>query len=401
MNLRCQKEVDLLSVQSNLRSKASIRFRHDRTPILDGNYMTGDGAVLSRLKESEQRFRASMEHSPIGMTLTAMDGVWIDVNPALCELLGYSKEELMRGGFKQVTHPDDREATVMVARQMVATGQKSVTLEKRYIHASGKILTGILNLTVVRDQNEVPIMYISQIQDITAARRLDHLKSEFITTVNHELRTPLTAIIGALGLLVQMSNGAKTDSDRKLIAVASKNASRLKSLLDDVLEMETLTSDIFEPLLQNVDVSDLVQQVASAAQFRAAAASVELECGGLPVGLICKADPAKLARVISILIANAIKFSDHKATVTVAARTVPDFVRVLVSNQGRPIPEEMRESIFKPFVQADPTSTRRKEGAGLGLAIAKHLVEHLGGELGYSSTADETTFWADIPSGRV
>lgn len=361
--------------------------------------MKGDDAVLSRLRESERRFRASMEHSPIGMALTAMDGAWIDVNPALCDFLGYSKQELMLAGFKQVTHPDDRDATVAVARQMVASHQKSVALEKRYIHASGKLLTGILNLTVVRDENELPVMYISQIQDITAARRLDHLKSEFITTVNHELRTPLTAIIGALGLLDQMSSDAKTDSDRKLIAVASKNAARLKSLLDDVLEMETLTSDIFEPLLQNVDVSEIVQQVASATQFRAAAASVELECGSLPLGLVCKADPGKLARVFSILIANAIKFSDQNATVTVEAKTVRDVVRVQVSNQGRPIPEEMRESIFKPFVQADPTSTRRKEGAGLGLAIAKHLVEHIGGELGYSSTVDNTTFWADIPSG--
>lgn len=339
-----------------------------------------------------------MEHSPIGMALTAMDGVWIDVNPALCDFLGYSKEELMQVGFKQVTHPEDREATVMVARQMVASHQKSVALEKRYIHSSGKLLTGILNLTVVRDENELPVMYISQIQDITAARRLEHLKSEFITTVNHELRTPLTGVIGALTLLDHMSDDTKTDHERSLIAVASKNAARLKSLLDDVLEMETLTSDIFEPLLQDVDVSELVQKVADANRFRAAGASVELQCITGGAGMICSSDPEKLARVFGILIANAVKFSERSGKVIVSVEAMRSYVRVSVSNQGRPIPEEMRDSIFNTFVQADPTSTRRKEGAGLGLAIAKHLVEHLRGNLGYESNSDGTTFWVDIPA---
>ena len=342
-----------------------------------------------------------MEHSPIGMALTAMDGVWIDVNPALCDFLGYSKEELMRVGFKQVTHPEDRDATIMVARQMVASQQKSVTLEKRYIHSSGKLLTGILNLTVVRDENDKPVMYISQIQDITAARRLEHLKSEFITTVNHELRTPLTAIIGALNLLDHMSNQAKTDNDRNLLGVASKNAARLKSLLDDVLEMETLTSDIFEPLLLDVDISELVQQVVDATQFRATSASVEIQYDSGAGRLICCSDAQKLSRVFGILIANAVKFSEHLGTVIVNVGAKDNFIRVTVSNQGRPIPEEMREHIFKAFVQADPTSTRRKEGAGLGLAIAKHLVEHLQGDLGYSSNIDATTFWVDIPAKRI
>ncbi len=362
--------------------------------------MTGDDAVLSRLRESERRFRDSMEHSPIGMALTAIDGTWIDVNPALCEFLGYSKQELMKAGFKKVTHPDDRDATVRLAIQMVMSRQKSVKLEKRYIHANGQLLTGILNLTVVRDRNEVPVMFISQIQDMTASRRLDHLKSEFITTVNHELRTPLTGIIGALSLLEQISGEGNSDSYKNLIAIASKNASRLKSLLDDVLEMETLSSDIFEPLPQEVDIPELVQRVASDTQFKADAASVQIKCGAMDSGMICSSDPEKLSRVFSILISNAVKFSERDTTVIVDVETISDFVRVLVSNQGRQIPMEMREFIFKPFVQGDPTSTRRKEGAGLGLAIARQLVQHLGGDLDYSSSADKTVFWVDIPTKK-
>lgn len=368
--------------------------------ILDGEKVTRDETVLSRLEESERRFRASMEHSPIGMALTGMDGVWIDVNPALCDFLGYPKEELMKVGFKHVTHPEDRDATVKVARQMIASHQKSVALEKRYIHASGKLLTGILNLTIVRDENEIPAMYISQIQDITAARRLEYLKSEFITTVNHELRTPLTGIIGALSLLDHMSAGSATATDRNLISVASRNAARLKSLLDDILEMETLASDIYEPLLEDVAMSDLVEQVVEATRFRASAVSVDIRCVSDDVGLLCNSDRAKLSRVFGILIANAVKFSEHPGTVIVHVEQRQNLVRVSVSNKGRPIPEGMRDFIFQTFVQADSTNTRRNEGAGLGLAIAKHLVEHLKGDIGYSSDQNGTTFWMDVPKKR-
>lgn len=80
--------------------------------------------------DSESLLYASMEHSPIGMALTRIDGTWIDVNPALCEILGYSKAELMAAGFKKVTLPEDREATVQTARKLVASGQKSVRLEQ-------------------------------------------------------------------------------------------------------------------------------------------------------------------------------------------------------------------------------------------------------------------------------
>lgn len=362
-----------------------------------GARQTVSPKVLAALQDSERRFRASMEHSPIGMALTAMDGTWLDVNPALCNFLGYTKEQLMAAGFKKVTHPNDRDATILLARKMVASHQKSVTLEKRYIHANGEILIGLLSITVVRDDNDTPLMYISQILDVTASRRLDNLKSEFITTVNHELRTPLTAIIGALGLLEQFSTGSLPEVGQKLVGAATKNAARLKSLLDDVLEMESLSADIFEPFLESVDLAEIIPNVVTALEPKATAANIHLDCMPFDGSLTCATDPVKLTRVASILVSNAIKFSDPGGVVKVEAKTVQKMVRITVSNKGRPIPEKMHDLIFQPFVQAEPTNNRRKEGAGLGLAIAKQLVEHLRGDIGYVSNVDITKFWVDIP----
>ena len=357
--------------------------------------------ALAELRDSERLLRASMEHSPIGMALTRMDGSWIDVNPALCDFLGYSKAELMEAGFRNVTLPEDREATVQTARQMLASGQKSVRLEKRYIHASGRILVGVLHLTVVRDVDDQPIMYISQITDVTAARQLDHLKSEFITTVNHELRTPLTGIMGSLRLLEAMAETLLPEKAQGLVGVASKNAQRLKSLLDDILEMETVITDQSYWVAQEVDMSEAVASAVDAVAAKSRSARIPVRILPETPSCICETHPERLGRVLRILLSNAVKYSDPGGEVTVALSEGEGAVRVTVANGGLPIPEEMRAHIFKPFVQGEDTGVRRKQGSGLGLAIAQHLITAIGGRIDYASTSDATRFWIDIPLRRA
>lgn len=362
---------------------------------------SSDRLKLEGLVESERMFRAAMENSPIGMALTRMDGSWIDVNPALCDFLGYSKEELMEAGFKNVTHAEDREATVLIARRMVATHQKSVRLEKRYIHSSGRIVIGILHLTVVRDDADRPVMFISQITDVTAARQLDHLKSEFIHTVNHELRTPLTGIMGSLRLLEVMGSGAAPEKIANLVGVASKNAARLKSLLDDILEMETVVSDQSFWIANDVRIQEAVERAVTASEKKAEAAGIRIIMDPEGAPLVCETHPERLGRVLRILLSNAVKYSDPGGTVRIGADWIADKARITVTNGGMPIPEAMRVHIFQPFVQGESTDTRRKQGSGLGLSIAKHLINSIGGEIDFSSTTKATRFWVHIPLRRV
>ncbi len=337
-----------------------------------------------------------MEHSPIGMALTRMDGSWIDVNPALCAFLGYSKAELMRAGFRNVTFPEDREATVMSARKLVASGQKSIRLEKRYIHSSGRLLIGVLHLTVVRDDDDRPIMYISQITDVTAARQLEHLKSEFITTVNHELRTPLTGIMGALQLLEAMAAQMLPEKVKGLVGVALKNVGRLKALLDDILEMETVIADQSLWEGQQVNISDAVAAAVRDVAQKSFSARIPVRL--MPAeDIVCETHPERLSRVLRILLGNAIKYSDAEGEVTIGFEPVADGVRITVGNGGRPIPEEMRAHLFKPFVQGEATDIRRKQGSGLGLAIAKHMITSIGGQIDFESTMEGTRFWIDLP----
>jgi PAS domain S-box-containing protein len=349
------------------------------------------------ITDSDSLLYASMEHSPIGMALTRMDGTWIDVNPALCEILGYSKSELMVAGFRQVTLPEDREATVATARALVASGQNSVRLDKRYIHSSGRIVEAVLYLTVVRGAANKPVMYISQIMDVTAARQLEHLKSEFIHTVNHELRTPLTGIMGALKLLVGTMAGDMPARARNLLDIASKNCTRLKSLLDDILEMEQVVAhqSLDEP--EELDLADMVLDAVGGVREKSEAAAIPVLIESDVSSVMCQTHSQRLLRVLQILLSNAIKYSDPGGEVTVRLERLDSAARVIVRNTGQPIPDAMRDFLFQPFVLGEPSDTRRKQGGGLGLAIAHNLTTSIGGTINYTSDEAETRFWVDIP----
>ena len=145
---------------------------HGRAVRLDGSILdiTGRRATEQALGESEARFRSAMEHSPIGMALVATSGAFLDVNPAACALWGYTREELCAGDFQRITHPDDVEEDLRYTQELLSGQRATYQLDKRYVRRDGSILWTQLHVSLVRDRDGTPLYFISQIQDISAAR---------------------------------------------------------------------------------------------------------------------------------------------------------------------------------------------------------------------------------------
>ena len=119
------------------------------------------------LEESQERFRAAFESSGIGMALVRPDGRWLQVNPALCRILGYSEEALQRKTFQEITHPEDLEADLAQVRRLLAGEFTHYVMEKRYFHKDGHIVWVLLTVSLVRDARATPLYFVSQIEDIT------------------------------------------------------------------------------------------------------------------------------------------------------------------------------------------------------------------------------------------
>ena len=136
------------------------------------------GAALAALAESEQRFRLSFDHAPIGMAIVAPNGEWIRVNQSLCEIVGYSEAELLATTFQAITHPDDLQDDLENVRQLLAGEQRSYKMFKRYLHKLGHVVWTSLGVSLVRDAAGQPLHFISQIQDISDLRRNEHLEED-------------------------------------------------------------------------------------------------------------------------------------------------------------------------------------------------------------------------------
>jgi two-component system, cell cycle sensor histidine kinase and response regulator CckA len=129
--------------------------------------------AAAALRASEERFRNAVHHSAIGMALSTPDGRWIDVNPALCRLVGYTREELLERTFRDITHPDDVAADLESQQRILAGGIDVDEREKRYLHKEGRVVWALRTITVVRDAAGQAIQFIVQILDITERKQID------------------------------------------------------------------------------------------------------------------------------------------------------------------------------------------------------------------------------------
>ncbi|WP_227268781.1 PAS domain-containing sensor histidine kinase [Roseobacter weihaiensis] len=350
------------------------------------------------LRRSEHQFRTALENAPIGQALVATDGRWLAVNPAMCRFLGYSEEELLNIDFQTVTHPADLEPDIEQVQRLLDGKEMTYSIDKRYLRRDGEIVWGNLSVALVRDANGAPLHFISQILDISERRRLERMEREFVATVSHELRTPVTSISSALALIDPASFEALPAKIQKLISITHENSDRLRKLLDDILDFEKLASDKMSLTAMQVDAMQMAKRSIEAVRPMAEQFGIVTSLDDPERFVPCKADPNRLQQILANLLSNAIKFSHKGGHVRVDVTTNASHVRIAVVDQGIGVPAAFRETIFQPFIQVAPSSTRQRTGTGLGLSITKQLVEQMGGTIGLCAEQPEgSEFWVKLP----
>jgi PAS domain S-box-containing protein len=339
-----------------------------------------------------------IEHSPDLICVVDRHYVYRMVNPAYAgryqrpaqEMVGYTIEQVLgREAFEQLRPQLDRclagEAVYYERRLPLPDGRERDLEISHYPLGAGA--------------GEAPVeQVIMVIRDITERKEVEQLKNEFISIVSHELRTPLTSIAGALGLLCGGIAGELSPQAKALVEVAHRNSERLALLVNDLLDVGQIESGKMTVEVQPVDLMVVAQEALEANRGHATRCGVHLVLQEGASGVKVCADRTRLLQVLTNLLSNAIKFSPPHGTVTISLTRGPGSVRLAVTDQGSGIPEAFRARVFQKFAQADASDARARGGAGLGLSIAKAVVERLGGRIGFDTEPGwGTTFYFELP----
>lgn len=493
-------------------------------------------------REEEARFRATFELAAVGIAHVGLDGRWVRVNQALCDIVGYPLNELLPLTFQEITHPDDLGADLEQAERLLSGEIDTYAMEKRYIRKDGSAVWVNLSASVVRDNwgktqyfiavvedierrkateavlsaakaatereraqletvfqsvddgiivtdNKGRFLLVNEAQaricgyesaqemqrnleyfasvfelhrpggqllsleawpisrvlrgetlhnwelnarrtdtgqewcfsvsgapiyndageliltvvvtrDVTAQKRLEksredlllrekqlreeaeksnQLKDEFLAVLSHELRTPMNVIMGWSSVIASSQLDESTLG--QAIKVIQRNSRLQMQLIEDLLDVSRIIAGNMRVEMQDTDFKEIVDAALTAMRETAAARSIEIVWRPEHDSALIHGDPSRLQQVVSNLVSNAIKFSREGSRVEIVLQPQDSKYVLSVRDFGQGIEPEFLPLVFERFSQADSSSTRRSGGLGLGLAIARHLVELHGGKI--------------------
>ena len=255
---------------------------------------------------------------------------------------------------------------------------------------------------VVLENGDPAVMVVEHdVHELVTARQAERhsrAKSQFVASLSHELRTPLNSILGFSQLLTESDCGPLTDKQRRYLENLRNSGRQLLELVNDALDLSRVEAGQLQMLFETFDLKDLLEETAVTVQplIAAKAQRFTLEAAA---GLRLRADRRRYQQSVLNLVANAIKFTPPEGRITVSAGLSAGSVKVTVTDSGIGIPSAEQERIFEEFVQVDPRLTRQ-EGSGLGLALARKLIEAMGGrvELERSELNCGSTFSIQMPA---
>jgi two-component system phosphate regulon sensor histidine kinase PhoR len=233
--------------------------------------------------------------------------------------------------------------------------------------------------------------------DVTEIRRLETLRKDFVANVSHELRTPITAVRSAVETLrhtVQRDVGAST----RFIDMIDRNAQRLGTLVEDLLDLSRIESQEYRPALEPLPLRAAAEQVIALLRGKAEEKRQNVALEVPADGYAVRGDRQALEQVLTNLVENAMKYCPAGASITVRARRDGDNARVEIADTGPGIEPHHQSRLFERFYRVDGGRSRDMGGTGLGLSIVKHLVEAMHGTVGVESTPGKgSLFWFSLP----
>lgn len=337
------------------------------------------------LRESERRYRQLVEPNIIGIISADTERI-VDANDEFLRMVGFSREDMENGAlrWRDITPPEYAPLDDRALEEMVATG-RCEPFEKEYFRKDGTRVPILLGAAVLDRQ---PLKWVCFVQDISERKAAEQAREDFLRAISHDLAQPVTVISGQAQLLKRVGRHGGTDGHLAAgLEVIKSNADRLSRMLADLAESLRLESGQLARHRQATDIPALLDRIVERSIEVKARKRVVVE----PAETVPQvfADPGQVERVVVNLIGNAVKYSEADSPIEVSVRHDAGEVIVSVSDRGVGIPPEELPTVFERYVRLKSAAGKKTGGLGLGLYIARLIVEAHGGRI-----------WAESEPGK-
>jgi PAS domain S-box-containing protein len=373
------------------------------------------------LSDREARFHSLVQHSSDLIVVLDPAGCMRYVSGSIESILGWSPEEVTGRPLSDLVHPDDEPKVGNAIRGISTDPRGTVVVDWRGKRRDGSwselegLLTNHLGEEAVRGLvlNNRDVTQRRQLErslrvseerlaaQVEELQALDRIKDEFVATASHELRTPLTSILGQLEILADGDFGDLTPEETKSVAIMERNGRRLLGLIEDLLTLARIDSSGVQLRPARVDLRTMMDEVENALPGPTDARPTVVGFRIAPGLGSAVVDHAQLERALLNLLTNAVKFTPAGGSVTCTVeRDEQDNIVFTVTDTGIGIPKQEQDRLFTRFFRSSLATSRAIQGSGLGLVIAKTIVEAHGGTLHLKSAEGEgTVVTVSIPAG--
>ncbi|MCU7497391.1 MAG: PAS domain S-box protein [Ignavibacteria bacterium] len=372
--------------------------------------------IEEALIESQSELKATFDQAAVGIAHVSLDGRWLKVNQKMCDITGYTPDELSALDFQRLTHPDDLPKDLEQVQMLLKGSISTYSMEKRYIRKDGTNIWVNLTVSLVRDTAGNPAYFISVIEDISERKKieaevlryseelrkskealeknaleLDALnknlqeanasKDKFFSIVAHDLRSPFSALLGFTEYLSGNIDELEKDEIKDFSFRVHTSLKRIFRLVDNLLQWSTLQSGRMKFTPVSFCLNHLIREVLDIYQVNAARKRVNLNFefdGDYDVF----ADKNMADTVIRNLLSNALKFTYPDGRVTISVHDdAEENIIVAVSDTGTGISQEDISKLFRIEENVSKVGTDKEKGTGLGLILVKDFVERNGGKI--------------------
>ena len=367
--------------------------------------------ATAALRDSQQRLRNILDHTPIGVAYTDTRGRIREANPKLREMLGLDSKRLAGSPMADLLHPDDRQAEAEARARLLAGDLPMARWRLRCLAADGHLLWVQVGVSVLRDAQGEAKRMVWVVEDITEHRALEEAqraqrgaeaanqaKSEFLSRMSHELRTPLNAILGFSQLLELDRRQPLAQHQLEWTGQMRQAGWHLLHMINDTLDLARIESGHIELQSRTLDLAELVAAASALLAHNAEKHGVQIDVRLFDQARLVLGDDTRVMQILTNLLSNAIKYNLEGGRVLVSSHvTASDMVALEVSDTGQGMNAAQLAQLFQPFNrlgrEAGPV-----EGTGIGLVISLRLAELMGGTLrARSSEGNGSTFMLELP----